>query len=448
MENIFSSYTIKDLQTKETIRLKDNIDSKELKYFKYINNDATIYIEPPKYLNNDESLYFNNLKNIFDIINLHNKHYNICINIENFELFKQSNLLNYKNISLIIINDFYRYTKEEFLKDNEILEKIIIPIKESNLSPYEKYLAVYNIVKQFKPYKANHEDSKKSRNLHYILHNEYIVCVGFSTLLTSLLDKINIPSMIITTDIDTSYDDGFTIENITVNNDGHARNLIKLDDDKYNIHGIYIADPTWDNDMEYDLYNNSTITFNRKKEAKRLEFLTYEDLFLDFNSINDFNKKINFHLQQQINESYYDTFQKNLFMGYKTAYNNIMDILLKLDYPKYKQLHNKYNNQIIKLKILIDQNLISTKEIDQIFSNFLNEYMEYILPLSNQEIANNTLFRAASVVKSTINKYNETELKEWLETTKKVNETISSEYFPYSYNQFEPRQNYLITKKR
>ena len=207
---VVGKYTISELNKKEEIILTVDLTDEEINNFNYINDNTIITIVESDYTK-DEKTYFEKLIKIFKALSTHNRNYNIKINVKNRELLKQSNLLIlHKNINLLINNDHYNYSKEEYLKEEDILEKLVKPIKESNLSPYEKYLAVYNIVKQFKPYKENEEDKNQSRDIRYILNNEYMVCVGYAKLLKTLLDKVGIPSIRISVGVDTSYDDGFT----------------------------------------------------------------------------------------------------------------------------------------------------------------------------------------------------------------------------------------------
>ncbi len=100
----------------------------------------------------------------------------------------------------------FSFALQNNLKEEEQLDKLIEPIKNLNLSPYEKYLAVYNIVKNFKPYKQSDNGDDKDRFLKDILNNEFIVCAGFTKLLECLLDKVNINSQELILDIDGSYD--------------------------------------------------------------------------------------------------------------------------------------------------------------------------------------------------------------------------------------------------
>ena len=452
----FQFYTFEDLKTKSELKFKTNLTDTELENFNYINKSAIITFD--KEIDDfNEKLYIENLSKIFKTLKKHQRNYNIKINISNRELLNKSDILNIPNINLIIFNDLYDYQKEEYLREEIQLDKLIEPIKNAKLSPYEKYLAVYNIVKQFKPYKENHENKKESRYLRYILNNEYIVCVGFSKLLTTLLNKVDIKSLEISTNVDTSYDQGFTKDNTPTNFNGHARNIIKIDDDKYNIHGIFIADSTWDNDIKHDLYQNANLTFDRKKEAFRLESLTKYDLLLDFHNIHEFKEKITYHIKNEYKKNaaiYKEQYNITGIKTYQLIYSQIEEILSKLDYNKYIELHNKYYNLIYNDKLLeiehskkyAQKPINNQKELNeykQNFFSFLKEYANYIIPLSNNKIDDTTLLNAAINAKTSINNYTEEETEKLTQTIKENNEKAANIYFPYSYNPNETRQNYL-----
>ena len=309
---IFNNYTFEDLKTLKNILITLPIEKKDIDNFIYINENAIVEFEGyerDKYAldpNRDEIEYFNKVIEIMNILENHDRKYNIKIDVKNRKLLEKSNLLNSipGNINIIIDYNRYNYDIETYIKEEEKLEKLVFNIKNSNLSPFEKYLACYNIVKKFKPYKENLNNRDQARHLRYILedNNEYIVCVGFANLLNALLDRVEIQNQVIGVSVDTSYDKGFTIEDKSLEMVGHARNLIKIDDDKYGIHGYYLADSTWDNSMINDLYTNALLTFEQKKGSKRLESLDDIDLILDFNSKGDFTKKINYYIKKEIRD--------------------------------------------------------------------------------------------------------------------------------------------------
>lgn len=129
-----------------------------------------------------------------------------------------------------------KFSVQELLELDKILDLFVEDIKKSNLSRYEKYVAVYDIVKGFKEYKLyleNEKEDKKiadqSRNVYLILLNNFIVCAGYVKLLNILLKKVGIGSTYIT--------------NIKEN---HALAYVNIEDSKYDINGYYKCDITAD----------------------------------------------------------------------------------------------------------------------------------------------------------------------------------------------------------
>lgn len=439
-KHVIGYYTIKELKELKSISIDIPIERKEVDNFIYINDSATIRLTPKTNSIDDEKTFFNNLKNIFTILATHNKKYNINIEVENREFLRQSELLNNlpSNINLIIENDLTQYDVETYLQEEDKLEKLIAPIREANLSPLEKYLAVYNIVKQFKEYKENEENREEARYIRFILDNEYIVCVGFQKLLKNLLDKVEIPSHKIHTAVDISYDKGFTMEEISLENAGHARNMIKIDDDKYNVHGIYLADATWDNTMDSDIYLNSLMTFDRKKEARRLERLNNIDLLFDFHNFTEFSQKIDYLIKKIDKENIFYKTDNPINYSYKEIYNTITKILKEIDYEKYQYFYNKYENSI-------SNPLSPLKDIEPIACQFLTEYAEYIIALSNKQISLPTIIEAAKVVKEKIDGYDKEKIDEWMKKTIEDNLLISARAFPYHYDPNNQTEAYLTS---
>lgn len=447
---ILDTYTVKELRTNNEFQIFDPNYKKEYKNLILTKTNAIITLGSSVY-NDNELNFFCKLSKTIKKLEKHNRPYNIKIAVKDYKNLEKSGILNLiKNINLIIYSDFETYTKEEYKETHEKLNNLIKPIKKSNLSPYEKYLAVYNIVKKIKPYKDNPDRPRESRSLKYILNpeNEYIVCVGYAKLLEILLEKVGVSSMSIPVLVDTSYDEGFTMECLETNLVGHQRTIVKIDDTKYGIHGIYIADPTWDNSEKFDLYNNSAMTFDKRKGAYRLEALGIDDLLLDFHSFKEFNEKINYYLKREIKKSPKEKINQKITLEYGILYNRIMSLIKKLDYSKYEYFNKKYQNKIDKItKKYEKMENVSLKDIEEIYTEFLTEYANYIIPLSNKEISNDVMFKALLNVKKEIDGFNEENLKEWEEVTKNKNEYFERENFPYIYNPNESRTNFLIAKE-
>ena len=435
-EKIIGNYSKKDLKEVASISLKLPISDKALSNFIHIKNGTALVLSRNPDTILDEEKYLKDVITIINTLKRINKEYTVIIKIDNRELLKESNLIKAlpRNVNLEIINDDNTYSLTEYLKEERILENMIVRVRGANLSPLEKYLAIYDIVKKYKPYKDNKKNPNESRKLKYILsdNNPYIVCAGFTKLLTELLSRVNISSKYLSVSIDTSYEGGMTVEEKNISFERHARNLIRIDDDKYNIHGYYLADTTWDNNPQYDLFNNCLLTFDRKKEAKRLEKLDDIDLLMDFHNQEEFQTKIRYFLKKGISHPGIDdkTEEDLKKRTYKDLYLKVIDILSCLDREKYIEFYNKYD---YILNVNLSETTSSKLEIPM--SNFLADYAKYIIPLSNNKIELNTIFRAMTVVKKEVEWMNEAEIKEWLKIAIQNNIENEEKEFPYIYDE-------------
>lgn len=446
---ILSYYNLNDLENNKIFYIKYDIDLNQIDNFKYIKDSSLIeFTYRPTSSVIDELEYYKKIAEIFKILEKHNRTYNINIHVENRELFNQSKVLEYtNNINLIIRTDLNNYTKEEYVEEERKLDSLIENIKNSNLSSYEKYLSVYNIVKQFKEYKENKTNPYAAREIKEILKNEYMVCVGYAKLLTILLDKVNIPCISISASVeDSSFTTFLPFEDRPLLLFGHERNLIKIDDNKYNIHGIYMADATFDNDINIDLYNNIAITYDKLKESDSLERLRFDDYLFDIHSFNEFVEKVNFYLKHEISFKRkigrVRTFEENLIYVYDYIYKTVLKLLYKLDNRKWKEFMDKYND-MLSIDDLLDKSIL---EVDKIYSEFLTELGYYILEISNKEIDISTTLGAAKAVKKEINGYSDEEIEKWIDMTKILYHEIEKRSYPYRYNPNETRINYLENK--
>ena len=125
--------------------------------------------------------------------------------------------------------------KKDFLKYQKKILELKNIFRTNNLSPIEKLIIAYDIVKQ-KTYKQGPNDTI-SGTPHNILFNDFINCRGYTNLLLEILDGENIK---IVEQSLTVFDKNKKFI------DRHGRCTVILDDDKYNIHGLFIMDPTFD----------------------------------------------------------------------------------------------------------------------------------------------------------------------------------------------------------
>lgn len=183
---------------------------------------------------------------------------NVILNLENRTDKNLSNLQKYaeKLPMTIKYNENDKATYEEFVSMRATIDWYKSLLEERNLSPAEKLMYAYDIIKSF-PYKESNVDKDDSRKLHKIITTGNIVCVGYSSLLSQILNEEGIPS--INYGLNTLNDQGKTVF--------HQRILTRIDDDKYNIHGVYSLDATWDRIAE----ELSTVIDKEGKEQVRLK---------------------------------------------------------------------------------------------------------------------------------------------------------------------------------
>lgn len=152
-------------------------------------------------------------------------------------------------------NEDNSYELDDVLLVLEKINDLEQTIKKYKLSPFEQVMYTYDIVKDHLYNPPSDEDKYlESRDLARVLKSDKIVCLGFSVLFKALLDRLDITNEII------------ILQGIN-GNPGHARNMVCINDSKYNLDHILFFDSTWDckhNEdgvIDEDRYNH----FARKK---------------------------------------------------------------------------------------------------------------------------------------------------------------------------------------
>ena len=174
-------------------------------------------------------------------------------------------------------------TLEEYKKAHKFYDGIASFINRFELSPVEKYLFAYDLTRQFKKYKFYGDDEeldklkpKQSRDSFIILKNDYIVCAGFANFLNEVLKRLNISSKYL---VLTCQD----AQNTELNNrETHARVMVHLKDEKYNIDGIYVGDPTFDN---HSIGFSHAFMTKTKEELEKDDGLTEKQYITNFNEL-------------------------------------------------------------------------------------------------------------------------------------------------------------------
>lgn len=334
----------------------------------------------------------------------------IEIDLYDRENFKKSKLYqsdlqyNISGVELLL-----EYDHEEYKKQEELLDLITNDIKNSDFSPFEKYIAVYNIAKKFKDYNENEKDLGASRYFKYFMNNEYMVCVGFAKLLADLCERVGINTYSYSLKVDISYDKGFSKEEKLVDLAGHARIIVDIKDPKYNIDGYYVADPTWDNFLEYDLYNYALMSFDKTAQNKRYVNLTIEDLLMNVRSIEEYIEKINFILNRSKDDNELSSIK-----------GKILKIIKDL-YPKYyDKMNEKYGN------------IEKVKEPDVLHA-IIMEAGYLFVDKNGKDISLETIIDAASIVNDKVFGFDEEKSKDYKDKLYKYNLERDKEAFPYYY---------------
>lgn len=383
----------------------------------YLNKVTKEDIENLKYLTNNKTKIIIEEENIEDAIVITTrlkelgKENHVVIDINNKELVTPKILsnTNYLNGYTDIRIGLDIIPIKEYLRLEKILYQMVEPA--CNLSPFERYIYAYNVVKQYKQYKENEKNKSASRELYAILENEYMVCVGYSHMLEDLLNKSGIKSIYRSMGVDDSYDKKDEKEVVKINWNGHARRFVYINDPKYGIDGFYVADPTWDNDLKNDLYNHLLLTNEEETETKRYNFLptsvsSSSIELMNIQSIEEFYQKINFYLD------------RNPESNLKNLISNSIDDIRKLDNNFMKKLEEKY------------------PEIQDFFNPWPNEKEilyeigEYLLTKFNKPVSGQTIMSAVSEVYQKAYHLEGEELQNKLKETIEINNQQQHIQFP------------------
>ena len=321
--------------------IENDIDSKELQYFNAI---STTTNEDYISCNNDDDAieYYGDLEELKNMIekmkslNFYPSY--IILKLEN----KDYDYRLLKGIKYPILIDYgerYTATIEEFIAMRETINYFKNLITSQNLSPLEQVTYAYDIIKSFE-YKEG-QSPEDSRTLHNIVRSGNIVCVGYALFLKQVLREL-----------------GFKIEDYSVNakneynqygkNNNHRRNIIRIDDDKYDIHMIAACDPTWDsysveNNNNRFTNENSAMLGNATNLLSYIHFLVpkkeYEYVF------NDKETPSMFKYPPELISKNFDYLPK-----YSTANENFDDAMIY-----YQSLFEKGESELIKQYIDADR---------------------------------------------------------------------------------------------
>ncbi len=388
-----------------------------------INNNCDIRIYHPE---NDEENYYKNVYGFIERLDNLGKNCTVSIDVDSRRVFKEVfKEKRFKNVNLVIntLLDAGKYTYEEYLQEEKRLEAMISHIHGKPLSPAEKFSKIFDVVKKFKKYRHSTNGREEAIQLKHILNNEFIVCRGYAALLKVLCDKEGINVDILGIDVDMSYDNDKSMTEKSVERGYHARCLVTIDDPKYNIHGIYMSDPTWDSDLEDDYYNHMLMTFDSTRYAKRMVYFDFSGKALDIHSFKEFNDQVNFILRHRINNSDYSGSYEEIILH---EYGSLVDGLvkgIKTD-PKYNYYYSKC------------EKCITEKDYEDLLTEFGNYLVGRVNKKIDDKVILQVVFNANSILNQEMNR--EKIIRDYYEQ--------QQHFFPYEID--EENEHNLVGRSR
>lgn len=404
---LINSYNYKDMNGK--IIINSILCNEEIDNLKYLGADAKITI--------GILIDYDNCDNIFAILRKLkelNKENQVTIDVKcksifNNYLFRNLQLIP-NNIKIKLGSDSYKL--EEYLEYEKRLYKLIEPA--INLSPFERCLYAYNVTKKFKKYKENKRDLKSARHTYQILDNDYIVCAGFSNLLGDLLSKLQIESLYYSVGIDVGLDKvgpntSVIIDDFSTKYGGHARRIVNLVDPKYEIDGIYIADPTWDNDLDHDLYTHALMTQDEYLSTKRYSYYEKSSIFELFivENIQEFYSKANYWMNEKLKQGETNVESKFIF--------NLVVEICKIDKQFFQKIKGRSKDRYTKEEL----------------QNILYDIGTYIVSKVNSKIDVDKYKKALTVIYDKC--YKESEVEKKVADILYLNSSVILSNFPKRY---------------
>ena len=301
------------------------------------------------------------------------------------------------------------YSLEELIKTDKILDDVINRIKQAHLSPLETFLAVYQYLLKFQ-YKAeslNKEDEHPeeslylSRDIISILNSDYIVCEGYARIMEYLLDNLGITCF---------------KQTLSLSEGAHMNNLVYLQDDKYQIKGLYYSDSCWDAEDDalvfsllplsdvskinhYIDIHSGYLPFYHVRNYKMLEDYQLLDAFLRSDQVYpDLIKK--HHLEYYLEDTYnqgIDLFIKNRNAAISLLVDTLKEMHIDADIYDITNGTLPYGTSLpffTAMLILSKDNIVIVKhqlrQILHFFETGLNKLSDEERPYFNKEMINNS----------------------------------------------------------
>lgn len=263
-----------------------------------------------------------------------------------------------------------------------------------NLSPMETIMYTYDQVRN-RVYKNESENDSpsKSRDLSSVLSSEEIVCVGYSNIFQALLHYMNIRCLNI----------GLTHKEDEIEA-GHRRNIIYVQDQKYDIDGIYYFDVTWDSkrkDETNEFLNRYIFFAKTRKQMIEMEKDCYiydqcpyysDDMVSDIKSILDEEKLFELNCQYAKSLNYIGDLidgekliDRNCLLPFLPIYNKfdreellrrLCNIESKLNKPISAEIFIKLLNNVRKIQYYENPEFYPYT-IDNLYETYIRSHWKF-----------------------------------------------------------------------
>lgn len=268
-----------------------------------------------------------NKKIIIDGRNITLKEYEELLSNYNLDSLDKIDLqINYQDqSSTISIKELYQTAM--------IVDSITRQIEQYNLSPLEKIIYTYDMVKS-RVYKECNENKDTPRDLNQVVQTDYTVCVGYSNLFTSILQNM-----------------GINAKQLISTKSKHQRSLVYIQDNKYTIDGVYVFDATFDSrkkDSYINNYNYFALLLNESEKDSPSDIyntinLSFEDMLMVYNE--DIVNRID-EIKEKQNQ-----LKKALCFIKETNYDLLEDLMRTYafaSYPERNIVNSTYSRYVSK----------------------------------------------------------------------------------------------------
>lgn len=305
------------------------------------------------------------------------------------------------------------WSVEEVENANEKIVKMANVIKKHDLSPYEKILITY-LETSSRKYKMEKEDEhySKSRSVFGVLNSNDIVCVGYAELMKAILEQVGDENIKVYSNHVACSSDGKMIDAY------HCNLIIQVKDDKYGIDGFYYFDPTWDCGHEYEKTPSLAYFMVPLADIKKIKHQIRNDGALPAKQWKSFMKKTKrprgSKLINSLNkrkEEYVKFTGDSLLMSKAFLKNCLKKNPELIDIIRDDLIENAYLEAIEKC-----DNIKKSEK-------FLRKILKTTVKSGIEEIPEAYRNDFLSVVRDCISENSIEKLEEWIDETKKIQET-------------------------